>query len=414
MSDNVMAKEETYPARFMSKLTMGMSLPEYARKLVTPFNAVAAILLFVGLPLIGLRFYQGLATVTHASNEYPWSILLGWGLFSGVPLSGTGYVMATAVYIFGFRKYHPLVRLGVLTGFMGYLFAVIYLLIDIGRPWRIYYPMAVSFGPTSVLFLVAWHVATYLTVQLLEFSPAILEWIQARRTRKWAILITVAMTIAGVILSTLHQSALGALFLMAPGKLHPLWYSAFIPVFFFISSIYAGLCMVIAVSTIGARYLREKADRQFLDSLDGLTVGLGKAACIVMFVYFALRMIGVAHDDNWALLLSSAYGYWFLAEVLLFVLLPCVVLTAGVKRNDARIVRVGAFHAIAGVILTRLNISILMFNWNLPGHFHAIVPPAREVAIVLSIITLHILIFRWILNRMPVMREDPAYLEDRH
>jgi Ni/Fe-hydrogenase subunit HybB-like protein len=95
------------------------------------------------------------------------------------------------------------------------------------------------------------------------------------------------------------------------------------------------------------------------------------------------------------------------------VLLPCVVLTVGVKRNDARIVRAGAFHAIAGIILTRLNISILMFNWNLPGHFQAIVPPAREVLIVLSIITLHILIFRWILNRMPVMREDPAYLEDQ-
>jgi Ni/Fe-hydrogenase subunit HybB-like protein len=200
---------------------------------------------------------------------------------------------------------------------------------------------------------------------------------------------------------------------MAPGKLHPLWYSAFIPVFFFISSIYAGFCMVIAVSTVAVRYLREKADHAFLDSLDGLTVGLGKAACIVMFVYFALRMIGVAHDDNWALL-SSSYGYWFLTEVYLFVLLPCVVLTVGVKRNDARIVRAGAFHAIAGVILTRLNISILMFNWNLPGHFQAIVPPAREVLIVLSIITLHILIFRWILNRMPVMREDPAYLEDRH
>jgi Ni/Fe-hydrogenase subunit HybB-like protein len=413
MKTDYLVKAETYPARILDKLTMGMPLSEYARRLVTPFNVVAVIILSVGLPLIGLRFWKGLAAVTHASNEYPWSILLGWGLFSGVPLSATGYVMATAVYIFGFKKYHPLVRLGVLTGFMGYLFAVIYLLIDIGRPWRIYYPMAVSFGPTSVLFLVAWHVATYLTVQLLEFSPAILEWFNARRTRRWAILITVAMTIAGVILSTLHQSALGALFLMAPGKLHPLWYSAFIPVFFFISSIYAGLCMVIAVSTIGARYLREKADHQFLDSLDELTVGLGKAACIVMFVYFALRVIGVAHDDHWALL-GTSYGYWFLVEVLLFVLAPCIVLTAGVRRNDARIVRAGAFHAIAGVVLTRLNVSILMFNWNLPGHFQAILPPAREVFIVLSIIMLHILIFRWILNRMPVMREDPDYPEEHH
>jgi formate-dependent nitrite reductase membrane component NrfD len=258
---------------------------------------------------------------------------------------------------------------------------------------------------------VAWHVATYLTVQLLEFSPAILEWINARRSRKWAIMITIGMTVGGVILSTLHQSALGALFLLAPGKLHPLWYSAFIPVFAFISSIYAGLCMVIAVSTVAARWLRERADRQFLDNLDPLTVGLGKAACIVMFVYFVLKMIGVAHDDNWALL-SSPYGLWWLAEIVLFVLVPGLVLTVGVKKSSARIVRWGAFHALAGVVLNRLNVSILMFNWNLPNHFRDIVPPAREVFIVLSIITFHILLFRWILNRMPVLREHPDFPEE--
>ncbi len=411
MKEEIIAKEESFPARFTDKLLMGMPLSEYARTLITPFNVVAMIILCIGFPLIGVRFAKGLAAVTHASNEYPWSILLGWGLFSGVPLSATGYVMATAVYILGYKQYHSLVRLGVLTGFMGYLFAVIYLLIDIGRPWRIYYPMAVSYGPTSVLFLVAWHVATYLTVQLLEFSPAILEWINARRSRKWAIMITIGMTVAGVILSTLHQSALGALFLLAPGKLHPLWYSAFIPVFAFISSIYAGLCMVIAVSTVAARWLRERADRQFLDNLDPLTVGLGKAACIVMFVYFVLKMIGVAHDDNWALL-SSPYGLWWLAEIVLFVLVPGLVLTVGVKKSSARIVRWGAFHALAGVVLNRLNVSILMFNWNLPNHFRDIVPPAREVFIVLSIITFHILLFRWILNRMPVLREHPDYPEE--
>ena len=413
MNDQTLAKTDNFSGWFMDKLMMGMPRAEYARRLVTPFNVVAAIILAIGLPLIVLRFTSGLATITHASNEYPWSILLGWGLFSGVPLSATGYIMATACYIFGYKKYHPLVRLGVLTGFMGYLFAVIYLLIDIGRPWRIYYPMAVSFGPTSVLFLVAWHVSTYLTVQLLEFSPAILEWLNARRTRKWAIMITVGMTIAGVILSTLHQSALGALFLMAPGKVHPLWYSPFIPVFFFISSIFAGLCMVIAVSTVVNRFLKERTDPTFRDTLDDLTVGLGKAACIGIFVYFVLRVIGVAHDDNWALL-ATPYGFWFLTEVLAFILVPGIVLTLAVKRNSARLVRVGAFWALAGVVLTRLNLSIIAFNWNLPGHLHHIVPPIREVFVVLAIATLHILIFRWILNRMPVMREDPAYLEDGH
>jgi Ni/Fe-hydrogenase subunit HybB-like protein len=397
----------------MDKLLMGMPMSEYARTLITPFNVLAMIILSVGIPMIVLRFTNGLASVTHASNEYPWSILLGWGLFSGVPLSATGYIMATTVYIFGYKHYHPLVRLGVLTGFMGYLFAVIYLLIDIGRPWRIYYPMAVSYGPTSVLFLVAWHVATYLTVQLLEFSPAILEWIHARRARKWAIMITVGMTIAGVILSTLHQSALGALFLLAPGKVHPLWYSTFIPVFAFISSIFGGMCMVIAVSTVSARFLRSKADAAFLGSLDRLTVGLGKGACIGMFVYFALKLIGVAHDDNWGLL-GSPYGAWFLVEILAFVLVPGIVLSVGVKKKSARIVRLGAFWALAGIILNRLNVSILMFNWNLPNHFHDIIPPWREVSIVLSLITLHILVFRWILNRMPVLREHPDYPEEAH
>jgi Ni/Fe-hydrogenase subunit HybB-like protein len=270
--------------------------------------------------------------------------------------------------------------------------------------------MAVSFGPTSVLFLVAWHVALYLTVQLLEFSPAILEWLNSRRVRKWAVMITIAMTVAGVILSTLHQSALGALFLLAPGKVHPLWYSSFLPVFFFVSSIFAGLVMVIAVSTVLSRFMRNRADQDFLGSLDTLTVGLGKAACIVMFVYFALKLIGVAHDDNWGLLFTP-YGYWFLVEVFLFVLVPGFVLTRGVKRNSVRMVRFGAFFALAGVILNRLNVSLITFNWNVPGHLHHLVPPVKEVFVVLAIATLHIIIFRWIVNRMPVLKEHPDYRE---
>lgn len=396
---------------FMDKLLMGMSWPEYRKSLITPFNVVAALILSVGLPLMVLRFTNGLYVVTHASHEYPWGLFLGWGLFGGVPLSATGFVMATAYYIFGFKRYQPLVRLGVLTGFLGYLFAVIYLLTDLGRPWRIYYPMAVGFGTASVLFLVAWHVATYLTVQLLEFSPAILEWLQSKRVRAWAMMITIAMTIAGIILSTLHQSALGAMFLLAPGKVHPLWYSSYIPVFFLTSSIYAALCMVIVVSTLAARFLRQRADQNFLGSLDGLTVGLGKGAAVGIFVYFALKMIGVAHDNNWALL-GTPYGYWFLVELLGFVLLPALILTYGVKMRNAFAVRLGAFTAVAGIILNRLNVAIIAFNWNLPEHLHHIVPPWKEVAVVLAIATIHILVFRWILNRMPVLREQPGY--ERH
>lgn len=412
MSDEYAAtvKQDNFQSWFMEKLLMGMTWPEYLRTLMTPFNMTAALILSIGLPLIVYRFVMGLASVTDASNDYPWGLLLGWGLFSGVPLSATGFVMATAYYIFGFKRYHSLVRLGVLTGFLGYLFAVIYLLTDLGRPWRIYFPMAVGFGTASVLFLVAWHVATYLTVQLLEFSPAILEWLKAQRVRKWAMMITIGMTIAGIILSTLHQSALGAMLLLAPGKMHPLWYSSYLPVFFLSSSIYAALAMVIVVSTLGVKFLRDKTDHNFRTSLDPLTIGLGKGAAVGMYVYFALKVIGVAHDDHWDLL-NTPYGYWFLVEIFGFVLLPGLIFSLGAKKQNAGIVRIGAFFAVIGIVVNRINVSTIALNWQLPNHLHHIIPPWKEAMIVLAIFTLHVLIFRWILNRMPVLREHPDYSE---
>ena len=408
MANGIAEKNNNFRAWFMDKLLMGMTWPEYSKTLITPFNIIAGIILCVGLPLIAMRFIYGLASVTHSSNQYPWGILLGWGLFCFVPLSATGFVMATAYYIFGFKKFEPLVRLGVLTGFLGYLFAVIFLLMDIGRPWRIYYPMLMGFGTASVLFLVAWHVATYLTVQFLEFSPAILEWLKSKRIRSWALRITIGMTIAGIILSTLHQSALGALFLLAPGKMHPLWYTGYLPVFFLSSSIYAALAQVIVVSTLAVRFLKQSTDEKFRSSLDELTVGLGKGACVGMYVYFALKVVGVAHDNNWALL-NTPYGHWFLVEILLFVLAPVLVLTYGIKKNSSGIVRFGAFYAVIGVLVNRFNVSTIAFNWNLPNHFHHIIPPWKEFWIVLTIATFHIMIFRWILNRMPVLRQHPDY-----
>ncbi len=403
-------RQDNFRSWFMDKLLMGMTWPDYIRSLMTPFNVVAALILSVGLPIIVLRFYHGLYFATHASQDYPWGLYLGWGLFGGVPLSATGFVMATAYYIFGFKRYHSLVRLGVLTGLLGYFFAVVYLLVDLGRPWRIYYPMAIGFGTASILFLVAWHVATYLTVQILEFSPAILEWLKSTRTRRWAKMITIGMTIAGIILSTLHQSALGGMYLLAPGKLHPLWYSSYIPVFFLSSSIYAALCMVIFVSALSARFLRDKCDQEFLGNLPKQTLGLGQGAAVAMYVYLALKMIGIAHDDHWNLL-NTPYGYWFLVELLGFVLLPAAVITLGIKKNSVATVRFGAIYAVVGIVLNRINVSIITLNWNLPHHFHHIVPPWKEVSAVLAIVTIHILIFRWILNRMPVLREHPEYTE---
>jgi Ni/Fe-hydrogenase subunit HybB-like protein len=390
------------------RIFLGLSVKEYLRGLIKPFNIVAAIIILIGLPFVIMRFTQGLGAVTHASQDQPWGLFLTWGLFTGVPLAATGFIMASAVYIFGLKNYHSLVRPAVLTGFIGYLFAVIFLLFDLGRPWRLPYPMTISFGTTSVLFLVGWHVALYLSTQLVEFCPAIFEWIGANRLRKWALGVTIGATIFGVILSTLHQSALGALFLLAPGKLHPLWYSEFLPLFFFVSSIFAGLSMVIAESTVSRRFLRGRADRmdpERAKSFDRLTIGLGRAASLVLLTYFCLKWVGVAHGHHWDLL-NTSWGHWFLVEVFGFVLLPCFLFVYGVRNRSVGLIRFTAFLTILGLIVNRFTVSMIALNWQLP---HREFVHWKELILVITLITVEILMYRWIVNRMPVHRDHPDY-----
>lgn len=387
------------------KLLAGQPAKDYARGLLTPFNIVAGLVVLVAVCLLTLRFTRGLAAVTSASDVQPWGLFLSLGLFAGVPLSATGFVLGSAVYLFGLKDYHPVVKNAILIGFLGYFFAVVFLLIDLGRPWRIYYPMFVSFGPGSVMFLVAWHVALYLSVQFLEFSPSIFHWLGLERFRRWAASLTIGLTIFGVILSTLHQSALGAMFLLAPGKLHPLWYTPYIPWLFFVSAIATGLSMVIVVSALTLRFFRDKADFHYLASIDNITLGLGKAASFVLFTYFGLKLIALAHGHHWDLL-GTSWGYWFLVETIGFVLIPCILFGLGSRKGNVGMVRFAALLTIIGVIVNRLNVSLIAFNWNLP---HRELVNWEEATIAAAVFAVEIITYRWIVNRMPVLREHPDY-----
>ncbi len=388
-----------------SQLFLGMTFREYWRSLQRPFNYIAAIILAIGMPITWMRFTQGLETVTNLTNDYPWGLWIGFDVLCGVALAAGGYCLGSAVHIFGLKQYYPIVRPAILTGFLGYFFVIVGLCFDLGRPWRLPYPMLISFGVTSVMFLVGWHVALYLTVQFLEFCPAIFEWLGWKRVRAWAYKLTIGATIFGVILSTLHQSALGAMFLLAPGKLHPLWYSAFIPVFFFISSIAAGLSMVIFESTLSHRIFGHQISPEDHANIDRLTIGLGRAAAVVLFTYFCLKWIGVAHGNHWDFL-ATPFGRLFLMEVLGFVLLPLAIFTWGVRTNKAGIIRLAAIWTILGIIFNRLNVSIFAFNWQLQDRY---IPHWMEFMVTITIITLGLLTFRWIVNRMPVLYEHPHF-----
>lgn len=391
------------------KIFLGLTLKEYLKTLMTPLNAVAGLIILAGFILIAMRFIFGLDTITEASNEQPWGLFLSWGLFSGVPFSASGFVIGTAVYIFGLKKYQPIAKNAILLGFLGYLFAVIFLMIDLGRPWRIYYPMFISFGTASVMFLVAWHVALYLSVQLLEFIPSPLAWLNLKNLRKIAVSMTLGLTVFGVMLSTLHQSALGAMFLLAPGKLHPMWYTSYLPWLHFISAVAGALALMIVVSKLTQVYLRNRADSNYLSNLDSITLGLGKAASFALFTYLGLRLISVTHENAWQYL-GTSFGNLFLVEILVFAILP-FLFYFGVVRKNVGVIQFSALLSMIAIIMNRFNVSLIAFNWQLP---HRELFFWKEAVVVIAVVTIEILVYRWIVNRMPVLHEHPDYIGDGH
>ncbi|HIC91790.1 MAG TPA: hypothetical protein EYP21_06980 [Syntrophaceae bacterium] len=389
------------------KLFMGLTIKEYMKRLLTPFNIIAGLIVFVGLYFLIQRYTQGLVAVTEASNELPWGLFLGIGLFTQVPYSSVGFVLGTAVYIFGLKKYHPVLKNAILLGFLGYFFAVVFILIDIGRPWRIYYPMVISFGTNSVLFLVAWHVALYNLVQALELAPPAFEWLGFKTLRRWAKIITLALVISGIMLSTLHQSALGAMFLLTPGKLHPLWYTSFLPWLFFVSCIPAGLAYLIVVSKLTQIFLKDKADSHYLKSLDNISLGLGKASALILITYVGLRLYSVAQENVWQYL-NTPYGHWFFVEFSLFAILP-FLFYYGVQRKNVGFVQLTALLTIFTIALNRVNTTLIAFNWQLPHHIYW-----KEGVVLIAVLTIQLLIYRWVVNRMPILREHPDYISEVH
>lgn len=378
--------------------------------LFTPFNIVAGVILIVGAIATVLRFTGGLASVTHLTDNNPWGIWIGFDLLVGVALAAGGYVTSAAVYIFGKKEYHSAVRPAILTGFLGYALVVFALHYDVGRPWRLPYPFVVQPGTTSLLFEVGACVALYLTVLFLEYSPVALEWLGVKKLRNVIVKLTMLLTIFGVVLSTLHQSSLGALFLIAPSKVHPLWYSGYLPVYFFISSIIAGLSMVIFESTLSHRYFHNKMDKAHLEETPRITLGFGKAAALVLAGYFIIKVIGIAMDDNWHYL-ASGYGAWFLVELLGFVALPCLLYAIGVREGNLKMIRFTAGWTVFGIVFNRFNVSMIAFNYHLPSS-ERYFPHWLEIAISLFIVTIGILVFRFIVTRMPIFYKHPDYADE--
>jgi Ni/Fe-hydrogenase subunit HybB-like protein len=247
-----------------------------------------------------------------------------------------------------------------------------------------------------------------MVAQLIEFSPAVAEWLGAKRARKILSGMTVAAVIFGITLSTLHQSGLGALYLMAKDKIHPLWYSEFIPVMFFVSSIFAGLSMVIFEGSINMRVFSDQISVGAHKSHKAIVIGLSKICAVTMFAYFFLQILVFVHGKHWDLL-KTPMGYWYLLEIFGFVFFPMLLFFHGYRNNNPGLVKVAAILTMIGVILNRLNVTVIGFRWDAAIRY---VPTWMELIVTLAVIFTEIWIFRWIVNRMPVLRESPSWVKE--
>ena len=375
-------------------------------KILTPFNIISIPVMVLGLVLIIIRFWKGIGSITNLSQEIPWGLWIGFDVVTGVAFAGGAYVLTFMVYILNMRKYHSIVRVTVLNGFLAYVFYAGALLLDLGRPWHVINPIIGNgFGTSSVLFLVAWHFLLYMIAELIEFSPAVAEWLGARKAHKILSGMTIAAVIFGITLSTLHQSGLGALYLMAKDKIHPLWYSEFIPVMFFVSSIFAGLSMVIFEGSITHKVFSRQISEKNHHAQQVIIHGLSKICAGAMFAYFFLQMLVFIHGQHWNLL-NTPMGYWYLLEMLGFVLLPMILFLVSYRTKNITMIKVAAIITMLGVILNRLNVTVIGFRWDMAIRY---VPSWMEFAVTLAVIFTEIWIFRWVINRMPVLRDSPSW-----
>jgi Ni/Fe-hydrogenase subunit HybB-like protein len=372
-------------------------------KLLTPFNIVSVPVILVGLVIIVIRFARGIGAVTNLSQEVPWGLWIGFDVVTGVAFAGGAYVITFMVYILNLKKYKSIVRVTVLNGFLAYVFYAGTLLLDLGRPWNVINPIIGNgFGVSSVMFLVAWHFMLYMLAELIEFSPAIAEWIGARRAGRILSGMTLAAVIFGITLSTLHQSGLGALFLMAREKIHPLWYSEFIPILFFVSSIFAGLSMVIFEGSLSRRVFYDRISEKNKKAHDGIITGLSQICAVTLFVYLFLQILVFIHGKHWDLL-GTPMGWWYLTEMIGFVLLPMILFFTAYRRQNASMIKIAAIITMAGVVINRLNVTVIGFRWDSATPYY---PSWMEIVVTLTVLFSEIWIFRWIVLRLPVLRES--------
>ena len=354
------------------------------------WSVILWIVMVLGGYSLILRFARGLGASTNMSDEFPWGLWIGFKLFA-VALAGGGFTIAAVVHIFNLKRYRPVLRPMILTAFLGYSAFICSLIIDLGRPYRIWHPV-VMWNDHSVMFEIAWCVMLYTTVLALEFAPAVLERLGWQRALVWLRGVMIPVVILGVILSTLHQSSLGSLYLIVPGKLYPLWYSPLEPVFFFVSALCAGLAMTVFESWHSRKAFGKQLEQSLLTSL-------GRVLAVALSFYLALRFVDMVHRGVFhLLLLPRTETYLFLLEIALLLIPMLLLFQRRIHQNPTALYFCSVL-TLLGFVTNRMNVAITGMEASSGTYYF---PKWTELAITLSLVAAAFAIFWLAVKYLPV------------
>lgn len=359
------------------------------------------------------RFVFGIGSVTNLNDQWPWGIWIAVDVASGVALAAGGFTSGALVYIFHREKYHGLVRAALLTAMLGYTFVGIGLSFDLGRYYNIWHPMIYWQG-NSVLFEVGMCVIAYMTVLYLEFLPIVKERMDTHGglpgllrliNLPVRLLLKVAapvlerimflLIIAGVVLSCMHQSSLGTLMLIAPSKMHPLWFTPMSPLLFLASAVAVGFPMIIFESLLASRSFKRPPEMNLL-------APLARMVPVTLGLYMALKIGDMAIRESYVYLLDGSVAslmYW--VEMGLGVILPFALLMSVKVRRSPALLFICATLVVLGVALNRVNVFLVAYSppFSQAGYF----PAVGEIAVTAALISTLVLVYRFVVLNFPVL-----------
>lgn len=377
------------------------------KNLWTSWFKVGVFFIAVGAIVVIYRFIFGIGAVSNLSDGSPWGLWIAFDVVIGIALAAGGFTTAALVYIFNKGKYSPLVRPAVLTAMLGYGLAGFSIVLDVGRWWQIYNPLLPgNWQGNSAMFEVAICVMLYLSILIIEFIPVMTErWKKNDKgfLKKISVFIEPLLNkiillfiILGVVVSTLHQSSLGSLMLLAKYRLHPLWFTPWLPLMFLISAIAVGFPVVVAESTISSRTFRTKPENH-------LFKGLLKFTPWVLGLYLILRLWDVVYYGKISLLFSTM-GLLYIVELSLFAIIPLILLNLKSYKNDPGKMMNISMLIIAGLMLNRLNTYLIAFKTR-PG-YGAYFPSLGEILISAMLVSILFVGFKVLANYFPVLTKE--------